>query len=198
MRIGSADVLVQVKTGLGRRGRKPASESRAAEIRQRLAEWKQTPEPQRVSLRVLARELGTSHQLLSHYLQRWEKWQAKEYWRQANEIRTRAEAEHRSMTAWEEQQAYACDYAAMQWTLRSALREGLRRLLRRLERDASAGRLTTGQVKLLRLLASRGYRKAGKILEKSCGANHGKKFASDSSLTALSPLETQGRIWQLR
>lgn len=50
------------------RGRKPKQESRAAEIRARLAEWKQMPEFSRPSLRALARELGTSHQLLNHYL----------------------------------------------------------------------------------------------------------------------------------
>ena len=61
------------------RGRKPNDESKAAEIRAKLAAWKQMPESSRPSLRELARELGTSHQLLSHYLQGWEKWQAKEY-----------------------------------------------------------------------------------------------------------------------
>jgi hypothetical protein len=37
-----------------RRGRKLISESRAAEIRAKLAAWRQTPEPQRISLRALA------------------------------------------------------------------------------------------------------------------------------------------------
>ena len=61
----------------GRRGRKPTAQSHAAEIRGKLAAWKQTPESVRPSLRVLARQIGTSHQLLSHYLQGWDKWQAK-------------------------------------------------------------------------------------------------------------------------
>src|ERR1700730_1729737 len=47
------------------RGRKPKQESRSAELRQKLIEWKQTPESSRPSLRALARELGTSHQLLT-------------------------------------------------------------------------------------------------------------------------------------
>ena len=55
-------------------GRKPKTESRAAEFRQRLVTWKQTPEPLRPSLRALARELGTTHQLLSHYLDGLEEW----------------------------------------------------------------------------------------------------------------------------
>lgn len=52
------------------RGRKPKWESRALEFYGRLARWKQSPESSRPSLRALARELGTSHQLLSHYLKR--------------------------------------------------------------------------------------------------------------------------------
>jgi|SRR5579863_968498 len=45
------------------RGRKPAYESRAAEFRQRLMVWKGTAESSRPSLRALAVELGTSHQI---------------------------------------------------------------------------------------------------------------------------------------
>ena len=45
------------------RGRKPKQESREPEVRARLAAWKQMPEDARPSLRVLAREFGTSHQL---------------------------------------------------------------------------------------------------------------------------------------
>lgn len=75
-----------------RRGRKPAGESRAAEIRARLAAWKQTPEQERISRRTLAAELGTSHQLLSFYLRRWDKWQ----------IKDRAKSEKRSLTVEEE------------------------------------------------------------------------------------------------
>jgi len=55
-------------------GRKPKQESRAIEFRQRLMAWKQTPESSRPSLRALARELGTTHQLLSHYLAGLEEW----------------------------------------------------------------------------------------------------------------------------
>lgn len=65
-----------------KRGRKPVGESRAPEIRARLMEWKQTPESLRSSLRALAAEIGTSHQLLSFYLQRLEEWQGTEDERQ--------------------------------------------------------------------------------------------------------------------
>jgi hypothetical protein len=59
-------------------GRKIKQESRADEFRHRLLAWKQIPEPLRPSLREFARELGTSHQLLEHYLGGLEKWQHKE------------------------------------------------------------------------------------------------------------------------
>lgn len=100
------------------RGRKPKQESRAVEFYGTLAAWKQMSQSSRPSLRALARQIGTSHQLLSHYLQRWEKWQAKECTRRGKEIRARAEAENRSLTPWEAQQAEAYDRDAFQFMLR--------------------------------------------------------------------------------
>lgn len=63
------------RIGRQRRGRKPARETRAREIRARLTEWKQTPESLRSSLRALASEMGISHQLLGFYLHRLEEGQ---------------------------------------------------------------------------------------------------------------------------
>ena len=88
------------------RGRKPICESRAAEFRQRLVVWKGTPESLRPSFRALARELGTSHQLLQHYLDGLDEWQARDRYLRAKEgalekarqIRARAAAENREMT----------------------------------------------------------------------------------------------------
>ena len=63
----------KVATGLNRegissesimKGRKPKQESRAMEFRRELLAWKQIPEASRPSLRSLACDLGTSHQLL--------------------------------------------------------------------------------------------------------------------------------------
>lgn len=119
------------------RGRKPKWESRGLEFYGRLATWRQTPESVRPSLRALARQLGTSHQLLSHYLRSWAKWQAKEYRRQAEEIRSNAEVERRSLTAWEEQQAEVYDQAAFQCMIESALEKAVKQF----ERDANAGTL---------------------------------------------------------
>jgi hypothetical protein len=73
-----SDSSQPVNASRRKRGRKPARESRAPEIRARLTEWKQTPKSFRSSLRTLAAEMGTSHQLLSFYLQRLEKWQGDE------------------------------------------------------------------------------------------------------------------------
>jgi PNKP adenylyltransferase domain, C-terminal region len=63
------------------RGRKPEQESRATEFRQRPVAWKQVPELARPSLRALTRQLGTSHQLLTFYLNGLDLWQGHEYLR---------------------------------------------------------------------------------------------------------------------
>jgi hypothetical protein len=55
-------------------GRKPKQASRSAEFRERLIAWQKTPVRLQPSLRALASELGTSHQLLKHYLDGMEKW----------------------------------------------------------------------------------------------------------------------------
>jgi hypothetical protein len=68
-------------------GLKRTDESRATAIRTRLVAWRQEPETQRPSLRALAEELGTNHQLLSFYLKGLNKWQREEYHRKAKEIR---------------------------------------------------------------------------------------------------------------
>jgi hypothetical protein len=86
------------------RGRKTKNESRSAEFRQRLLIWRKTPELVRPSLRALARELGTTHQLLQHYLDGVGVWAAQqgrlrvdqEYKRKCQDIRLRANAEGRS------------------------------------------------------------------------------------------------------
>jgi hypothetical protein len=147
-----------------KRVRRSAVQSQAPDIRARLLTWKQTPEPQRVSLRALARELGTSHQLLGHYLIRWEKWQAKEYRRQAKEIRVRAEAETRPWIAAEMlRQAQVLEKAAFQSEIGSLLDDTLRKL----KREARGGQLSRGAVKMLRLFAARGDRDVQQILDRA-------------------------------
>jgi hypothetical protein len=158
-------------TAQGKRGRKATGRSRAEEIRVRLLAWKQTPEPQRISLRAVGRELGTSHQLLGHYLTSWEKWQAKEYRRQAKEIRVRAGAETYPWTVAEMLgQAQALEKSAFQSMIGSVLDDALRQL----KRKARGDRLSCGEIKMLKLFASRGYRDAQELLDRSSGTEKSK------------------------
>ena len=132
-----------------RQGRKPASESRAAEFHQRLMAWKQAPELSRPSLRALAGELGTSHQMLAYYLDGLDRWQAEE---QAKRVRARAKAEGREMTLRE-----CCD---------AIITPGFFRQIEKLRREAKRGPLNHWQIKMLKLFAKQGFLGAKEILEK--------------------------------
>ena len=179
------------------RGRKPKQESRSAEFRQRLIAWKQTPESLRPSLRALARDLGTSHQLLTFYLKRLEKWQAKEYFRQATEIRARAHAQGRPMTQWEEQQAHAFTRAGIRAMLLPALLDTLERL----KQEAKRGPLHPAQIKMAKLFARNGYPGAQELLQKCLrvGVKKRKRFAEIVKETPRQEGETYiawvRRIW---
>lgn len=85
-----------------RRGRKPARESRAPEIRRRVAEWSLTPPERRQpsTLTELAQELGISHQLASYCASRTHR----ECFGRAQAIADKARSEGRCMTAAEEQE----------------------------------------------------------------------------------------------
>jgi hypothetical protein len=142
-------------------GRKPAHESRATEFRHRLTAWKRTPESSRPSLRALARELGTSHQLLTCYLKRLDQWQANEYWRQARETRARVKTENRLLTPWEEQQARACDRAGLRIKTGLMLRETIDHI----RRDSEHRPLVWQEIKALKILAP-GFPEARDLLQK--------------------------------
>src|SRR6266851_2552214 len=157
-----ADTAQAVESKKPKRGRKPADESRARILRSRLVAWKQTPESQRVSLRTLAAELGTSHQLLAFYLRGLDEWQRKDYERQAEDIRKRAVAENRSMTYWEESQVKALERVAYICMVDSVLQPTLKRL----EADSKAGTLSKRELMVVRFLAQRGVPIALKILQK--------------------------------
>jgi hypothetical protein len=130
-------------------GRNPKPESRGTEFRATLSEWKRTPENLRPSLRALARDLGTSHQLLAFYLKGLEEWQAEEYWRYAREIRARAFAKDRPLTQWEEQQARAYDRAGIRLATGHMLRDQIERMKKESERRP----LVWQEIKLLKILA---------------------------------------------
>jgi len=121
------------------RSRISNQESRSAEFRRRLKAWKRIPESLRPSLRALARELGTSHQLLSHHLVGLEKWQEKERYREAKnrseEIRSRAEAEKRPLFPWEEEQIRASDRAGTRALIGSILLNKIEGIKREAKRD---------------------------------------------------------------
>jgi hypothetical protein len=147
-------------------GRKPKQESRSAEFRQRLIQWKQTPVAFRPSLRALARKLGTSHQLLAHYLVGLSKWQYEERYRKAkkesDEICARAKAENRNLTFWEEQQVRACDRALIQALVAPSLLDTFESI----KREAKRGPLNRHQIKMIKLFARNGFPGAQELLQK--------------------------------
>jgi hypothetical protein len=136
-------------------GRKPARESRATEFRQRLIAWQQTPESSQPSLRALACELGTSHQLLQHYLDGLEDWQCKERCRRAKqkaeEIQARAKAEGREMTVRE--------------CLDSIVMPGLLNEIESMRQDFKRGPLNPQQAKMLKVFA-KNFPGAQELLQK--------------------------------
>lgn len=148
------------------RGRKPNRESRSAEFRRRLIMWKQIPGSHQPSLRTLARELGTSHQLLSHLLVGLEKWREKERYREAKnrceEIRSRAEAEKRDLTQSEREQFRASDRASARALLGSILLNKIERI----RREAKRGGLNSHQIEMLKVFAQNGFSEAQELLQK--------------------------------
>ena len=149
-----------------RRGRKPNQESRSAEFRRRLKAWKQIPESSRPSLRALACELGTSHQLLSHLLVGLEKWQEEERYREAKnrskDIRSRAENEKRPLSRLEEEQIRAADRASTHALLGSILLNKIESI----KREAKRGGLDSHPIEMLKVLARAGYSEAQELLQK--------------------------------
>jgi hypothetical protein len=141
------------------RGRKPNRESRSAEFRRRLIAWKQIPESHRPSLRTVARELGTSHQLLSHLLVGLEKWREEERYREAKnrskEIRSRAEAEKRTLSPWEEEQIRASDRASGRALLGSIILNKIESI----KREAKRGRLNLHHIEMLRFSLGMDFQK---------------------------------------
>ena len=144
-----------------KRGRKRASESRATGLRTTLLAWRKTPEPQRVSLRTLADQMSTSHQLLSFHLRRLDKWQMKEYRKKAQEIEARAQAENRLLTQDEQTRCDAYRRASFDSMIDSAVCE----MFRELRKQIKHGQLTGTHVRVARLLARKGYREAQEILD---------------------------------
>jgi hypothetical protein len=178
------------------RGRRLALESRATEFRRRLIAWKLNSNSSRPSLRALASELGTSHQLLSFYLKHLEQWQGKEYWRKAREIRAIANAERRTLTQREDQQARGYERAAIRATTGYKLRD----VIERMKKDSERRPLVWQEIKALKLFA-RQFPEAQELLQ-SCsheGRKQRKHFAEIVKETPRQKGETYvawvRRIW---
>jgi hypothetical protein len=160
-------------------GRNPAEESRGTEFRLKLVEWKQTSEPLRPSLRALARMLGTSHQLLKHYLNGLEKWRYKEQYRKATEeadqILAGAIVESRPMTPREEEQCHACAITAIRAKAGALLLDELKKL----KREARRGPLHPAQFKMVKIFAKQGFPGTQELLQKcsQVGLKVRKRFA---------------------
>jgi hypothetical protein len=103
-----------------------------------------------------------------------EKWQIEEYWRQAREIRARANAEGRPLTQWEEQQAHAYDRVAIRATIASILLDDIERM----KEESERGPLCWQQIKSLKILA-RQFPEAQELLQKCLqdGLKKRKSFA---------------------
>jgi hypothetical protein len=172
-------------------GRKFKGESRSTEFRQTLIEWRQIPAAARLSLRALARQLGTSHQLLQHYLDGLEEWEWQERRRKAKEeseeIRARAKAEGREMTRWE--------------CVRTVVDPALLDTLMEIRRDAQHGPLHRTQFQILRLLVKQGFPGAQEVLQEcsQVGLKKRKRFAEIVKDTPRQKGESSGawvrRIW---
>ena len=184
-------------------GRKREQESRSAEFRRTLIAWKQAPESCRPSLRALARELGTSHQLLSHYLDGLEKWRYKERSRKATEesdqILARAIVEGRPMTEWEKQRVHGCTMAS----LRALAASDFLDKIEDIRQDAKRP-LHPAQIKMLKLFARMGFPEAQELLQKcshSSVKNQMNNLPAISGGAAKSFRTVQGIAeggWQLR
>lgn len=124
-------------------GRKPKDESRATELRQALIEWKQTPEGLRPSLRFLALQLRTSHQLLTHFLNTIDGWGLEERIRLAKE-----RAEHIQARAREEGRRLSGPEIAG-----AILEPALLEMIAKAQQEFKLGPLDSHQVKMLRMLA---------------------------------------------
>ena len=89
----------------------------------------------------------------------------KEYRRKANDICDRAKSENRPMNFHEQRQAEAYRRAAFQLMIDSLLSNTFSKL----QRDANAGKLSMGQLEMVKLLARKGYPGAREILQNVLG-----------------------------
>jgi hypothetical protein len=180
-------------------GRKPAIESRATEFRKKLMLWVQSPEWSRLSLRALACQLGTSHQLLTFYLKGLDVWRGQQYLREASQIRSVASAEGRQLTEWEEQRAYACTRAGVRAISGAMLRDSIKRM----KKESELRALCPQEIKSLTILA-RQFPEAQELLQKGSlsgvksAKNNLPPISADSAKSFRSVGGNAEKGWQLR
>jgi hypothetical protein len=149
-------------------------------------------------LRALATELGTSHQLLQHYLGGLEKWKAEEDCRRAKirleEIRARVKAEGRN--DWEEWRANP-EYR--QATFRALVVPSTLKQIEEMKQEAKRGPLHRLQIKLLKMFTKWGFSEAQKVLDARPRVKQRKPFAEIVKETPRDEGETSSawvhRIW---
>jgi hypothetical protein len=172
------------------------------EIREKLVGWKQAPASSRPSLRALAREQGTSHELLRHYLAGLEKWKYKEVSRKAESaaerIRTHAKSENRNLTAWEQGQVRAADLRSIRALAASALIDSFEEI----KRAATRGPLHWANFKMLQIFAKQGFPEGARELLEKCAKDGPRKRKSFATVVRDTPRhagESYGtwvrRIW---
>ena len=133
----------------------------ANETRELLICWKQQTRAARPSMRALARELGTSHQLLQYYLKTLLRWQGKQYFRKAKEVYARAESENRFTTPEENRKALEFNRAGVAvWA-----EDELNGVVDRLEQDAEHRPLVWQEIQMLKKLSTR-FPKAHELLNR--------------------------------
>jgi hypothetical protein len=184
-----------------KKGRIPKEESRAAEFRHALVEWKRAPESARPSLRELAHTLGTSHQLLQHFLKDLDKWRIEERARKARQAReeivARVDAEGRPMTEGEAEQAGRHQMVELRCAAAVALLQGLSRI----RADAELGPVHPAQLKMARQCAESDLPGAQEVVQKclAAGIKKRKTFKQVVRETPRRPGETTlfwvRRIW---
>lgn len=117
---------------------------------------------QRASLRALAAELSTSHQLLAFYLRRQGKWESRQYRKMAQQICDWARAENRQITNDEQARINAYSRAAMFSLADFAVAEMLRKV-RQVSREGRP--LRRMYVRMAKLLVRAGCAEALDILK---------------------------------
>jgi hypothetical protein len=143
-------------------GRKRLCESRAFEIRSKLQEWRLTPAAEKTSLRALAIEMGTSHQLLAFYLRRQGLWESEQYGGMVQQICDRASAERRQISNDERARIYTYTRAATSSLADFAVADNLRKL-RAVSREGRP--LHRVHVRMAKLLVRTGCEEALDILK---------------------------------